>query len=102
MKTTGISRDLSMQGNQISLGQTQRGVQAIDKANRRKKKVLRQINKALKREKESKNFYRDLWEMTSRKNADATRYIKELEQAVRDLERELDRIESVMTDDETD
>jgi len=56
----------------------------------------------LKREKESKYFYRDLWEMTSRKNADATRYIKELEQAVRDLERELDRIESVLADDETD
>jgi len=64
----------------------------INKANRRKKKALRQINKALKREKESKDFYRDHWEMTSRKNADATRYIKELEQAVRDLERELDRI----------
>lgn len=74
----------------------------IDKANKRKKKALRQMNKALKREKETKDFYRELWDMTSRKNADATRYIKELEQAVRDLERELDRIESVLTDDETD
>lgn len=66
-------------------------IENIDKANRRKRRALRQIGKALKREKETKDFYRELWEMTSRKNADATRYIKELEQAVRDLERELDR-----------
>lgn len=102
MKVTGISHWDVSNLDHLNMLAFKREIQAIDKANKRKKKALRQINKALKREKEAKDFYRDLWEMTSRKNADATRYIKELEQAVRDLERELDRIESVLTDDETD
>lgn len=102
MKATEISRwDVSTLDHLNALA-FKREIQAIDEANRRKRRALRQMNKALKREKETKDFYRALWEMTSRKNADATRYIKELEQAVRDLERELDRIESVLADDETD
>ena len=51
----------------------------IDKANRRKRKVIKEMVKALKREKETSEFYRKAFEQTNKRLCNALQEIDALE-----------------------